>query len=208
MAKATGPLMSMAASGKLGGAIVFGSWKGRPTVRRLVTPSNPKSAGQIGIRQMFRFIGQAWASLSTADQTTYSAIADSKAISGFNAFTGQNQNRWKGFKAPSKAYPAAEAGTPGTASAINVTAGIGEVTVDVTLSSAADNWGLMIFRSTSTGFATGRSNLVGVITVEDTNQHDFIDSPLVAGTYYYIPRLFTVDGVLDAESAEQQADVT
>ena len=46
MAKVKGPLMSMEASGKFGGALVFGTWKGRPTVRQLVTPTNPQTQGQ------------------------------------------------------------------------------------------------------------------------------------------------------------------
>ena len=33
MAKTTGPLFSMDASGKFGGALVFGKWKGRNVVR-------------------------------------------------------------------------------------------------------------------------------------------------------------------------------
>lgn len=46
MAKVSGPLMSMDASGKLGNAIVFSKWKGRNTVRGFVIPANPRSAGQ------------------------------------------------------------------------------------------------------------------------------------------------------------------
>ena len=57
MAKVTGPLMSMDASGKFGGALVFGKWKGRPTVRQLVTPANPQSAGQVAARNRVRVTG-------------------------------------------------------------------------------------------------------------------------------------------------------
>jgi len=46
MAKVTGPLMSMSASGKLGNAIVFSIWKGAAYVRKFVIPSNPQSVGQ------------------------------------------------------------------------------------------------------------------------------------------------------------------
>ena len=46
MAKTNGPLFSMDASGKFGGALVYSKWKGRPTVRQLVKPSNPRTAGQ------------------------------------------------------------------------------------------------------------------------------------------------------------------
>jgi len=46
MAKVTGPLMSMSASGKIGDAIVFAAWKGVAYVRQFVIPANPMSSGQ------------------------------------------------------------------------------------------------------------------------------------------------------------------
>lgn len=46
MAKVTGPLMSMSASGQIGKAIVFAGWKGVNYVRQYVIPSNPQSEGQ------------------------------------------------------------------------------------------------------------------------------------------------------------------
>lgn len=59
MAKVSGPLMSMEASGAFGGALVFGKWKGRPTVRQLVTPANPQSADQQTARNIVRVCGAA-----------------------------------------------------------------------------------------------------------------------------------------------------
>ncbi len=46
MAKVTGPLYSMSASGKLADAMVFFAWKGVNVVRGWVKPSNPMSSGQ------------------------------------------------------------------------------------------------------------------------------------------------------------------
>jgi len=46
MAKVTGPLMSMSASGKLGDSIVFSIWKGNAYVRQFVVPSNPQTGDQ------------------------------------------------------------------------------------------------------------------------------------------------------------------
>lgn len=67
MAKVTGPLMSMDASGKFGDALVFGKWKGRNTVRQLVTPANPNSQGQENARNRTRVTGalQLWANQTT-----------------------------------------------------------------------------------------------------------------------------------------------
>jgi hypothetical protein len=67
MAKTTGPLMSMDASGKFGGALVFSKWKGRPVVRQLVRPANPMSADQETARNAVRVLGagQHFANLTT-----------------------------------------------------------------------------------------------------------------------------------------------
>lgn len=67
MAKTTGPLMSMDARGKFGGTLVFSGWKGRSTVRSLVTPANPKSVGQQAARNIVRIGGamQKFANLET-----------------------------------------------------------------------------------------------------------------------------------------------
>lgn len=66
MAKVSGPLMSMDASGGFGGTLVFTKWKGRPVVRQLVTPSNPQSADQTIARNAVRVAGagQRFANLS------------------------------------------------------------------------------------------------------------------------------------------------
>ena len=57
MAKVTGPLMSVSASGSFAGAMVFAGWKGRSYVRQLVIPMNPASAGQELARNNTRITG-------------------------------------------------------------------------------------------------------------------------------------------------------
>lgn len=94
MAKVTGALFSMDASGGFGGALVFGKWKGRQTVRQLVTPANPKSADQETARNMVRTAGAAqhYANIST-DQFTGAGMT-TKAYLQANAPAGQ---AWNGF---------------------------------------------------------------------------------------------------------------
>src|SRR4030043_1060677 len=46
MAKVTGPLLSIDASGKIGESIVFTRWRGVKVVRQFVKPANPNSAAQ------------------------------------------------------------------------------------------------------------------------------------------------------------------
>jgi hypothetical protein len=94
MAKVTGPLMSMDASGGFGGTIVFGKWKGRNTVRQLVRPSNPQSSTQESNRNQVRTggVAQHWANMSV--QLGDSRTATDKAALMLAAPSGQ---AWNGF---------------------------------------------------------------------------------------------------------------
>ena len=59
MAKVTGPLFSMSASGKIGDALVFFGWKGINVVREWLIPTNKQSAAQGNRRVMFGGSGRA-----------------------------------------------------------------------------------------------------------------------------------------------------
>lgn len=57
MAKVSGPLMSMQASGAFAKTLVFANRKGQNVVRQLVIPANPMSADQETARNMIRTAG-------------------------------------------------------------------------------------------------------------------------------------------------------
>ncbi len=59
MAKVTGPLMSLDASGTVGHTAVFSKWKGRNYVRLRVTPKNVKSNDQAKTRTVLGLLGKA-----------------------------------------------------------------------------------------------------------------------------------------------------
>ena len=94
MAKTNGPLFSMDASGKFAGALVFTKWKGRPVVRQLVKPANPKSTGQESARNIVRVCGasQRFSNL-TALKYPARTLTD-KALLTAGAPAGQ---AWNGF---------------------------------------------------------------------------------------------------------------
>jgi hypothetical protein len=87
MARVKGPLFSMSASGTIGKAIVFSTWKGREYVRRHAVPSNPRSGLQVGIRAVFGFIAQYFASLSTGEISDWEDVAAATSVTPLNAFT-------------------------------------------------------------------------------------------------------------------------
>ena len=91
MAKVNAPLLSFGASGQLGKAIVFGSWKGVATARQFVTPSNPNTADQQAQRAIMTSIVNSWRrpALTAALRAAWNLLASTKALamSGFNIFT-------------------------------------------------------------------------------------------------------------------------
>lgn len=57
MARVTGPLMSMEASGTIGKTLTFANWVGRQYVRRWTRPANPQTQDQMNQRNAFSIIG-------------------------------------------------------------------------------------------------------------------------------------------------------
>lgn len=208
MVKVNAPAMSLDASGSIGGALVFSKWKGRNYVRSLVRPSNPQSGGQVGVRSMFRFLTQQWASIGDVAQATWEDRAEDASISPFNAFVSYNQFRWRNFLAPTQDYPEVETAFSGTLGSLAAVAGVRSITVTQPVTAAGNGWGLVFFRSTSTGFSSAFSNAVRVLPFDGTNDIVFVDSPLDPGTYYYVCRTVSDDGALGAEGSEVNAIVT
>lgn len=208
MALLNAPLMSLDASGSVAGALTFSKWKGRSYVRQLVKPANPKSVKQVSVRAMMQFLSQQWAGLGSTPQATWETLANAQSISAFNAYIQQNLFDWRNFLAPSQDYPAARAGTAGTLGAQSVTAGVRQLTINVSLGAANDNWGLLIFRSPTTGFTPSFSNLVMAKPKTTTPSESFVDTPLDPGTYFYRIRPFTDDGVMGAAFAEISGTAT
>ena len=93
MARLTGPLFSLSASGQLAKSLVYGSWKGVKTVRQYVTPANPNTADQITQRAIVTAIVSAWKNYFTDSEGREawdrSALNDSRPMSGFNQFMSQ-----------------------------------------------------------------------------------------------------------------------
>ncbi len=209
MALVTAPLLSLDASGKVAGAIVFSKWKGRNYVRSLVKPANPRSGGQVSMRSMMKYLSQQWAGMSVADQATWQARADQLIASPFNAFISVNLKRWRSFTTPTKIDPAAETGSVATAETMTATGGVRQATITTEVTGVLlDNWGTLIFKG-STGFTTSFSNLIAVNLNEVLSVvATFVDSPLVPATYFYNYRLFTDDGVIGPELGEESAVVT
>lgn len=89
MTRVQGPMFSVTASGTIGDAIVYSNWKGLPYVRSRVIPANPRTAGQVSIRETMT------AGVSTYQDTnqvpvtsrlSWDYYASGTGMSGFNRY--------------------------------------------------------------------------------------------------------------------------
>lgn len=201
MVKLNGPLFSLDASGTIGDAITFSKWKGRAYARERVIPSNPQSGPQVGMRAMLAFLSQEWAGLGAVAQATWTTRAAATAISGFNAFIGYNQNRWRSFKGPTQVDPAIDTAAGGDAPTTTPTGGIRQVQLSIAHGVASPTWGWLIFSSTVTGFTPAYSNLIAVIPTS-ADPDIYIHSGLTPDDYYYRIQGIGTDGLKGTMEAQ------
>ena len=195
MVKLKGPGLSAAASGSIGDAITFSSAKGRAYVKNKPTPAQPRSSGQVSMRAMMTFLVQQWKNLTSNQQVTWADAYPDPELNNYNAYIRHNLKRWRSVRAPSKAYPAAEAARH--PNAINLTAtGAGRhVTLDMQASTPPfDNWLLLLFHSKTATPGGEFDKLIHCELAEDTDHHYWTHSPLTPGTHYYRIVSATDDG--------------
>lgn len=173
MAKAKAPLFGFGASGKLGDAIVFGSWKGIDVAREYVVPANPRTAAQTTQRGYFTTAVAEWHDatnvLSAADKAAWNRLAGVQPSprSGFNEFTRRYvDERVAGGSGPGHFFAVQDVDLTADAFVANIDDSLGG-TLTVTLhvgstktffsASAQDAQvsGLTSFAAFDTGFAPG-----------------------------------------------------
>lgn len=203
MARVKGPLMSMDASGSLGGVIVFSKNKGRKYVRELVIPSNPQSDLQTGMRSMMKFVTQIYASLSALIKTHWTDAGLADNINGLPAMVRSNQGRARinlgALQDPTLAPGAVEA-APTAVVATAQTKGVGLTWVD---SAGADDWCTLVYSNLATGFTPAIGDLIAILPA---GVQTYTDTGLDTGVpWFYRLRGCEVGGTLGTLAAEVTA---
>lgn len=162
MARTTGPLMSLGASGSVAKTITFASWKGRSYVRHLVIPANPKTPLQVSTRAMMRFLAQQWATYVASDdqQSSWHALAESTKISNFNAYVAAGMKKWTNSQLPQDGLTTTKI-VPPTLGTLAGVGAAGSVSLSQVITTANDIWGVVFFMATSTP-ANNRTDMVAV----------------------------------------------
>lgn len=90
MAKTSGPLLSMGASGQIGQSHVYASWKGVKYARRHVVPGNPQTTDQMLTRNVFSGLNSIFKLAPALVADVWSAFASGKPLTDRNAFIKEN----------------------------------------------------------------------------------------------------------------------
>jgi len=206
MARVTGPLMSVDASGTLAGALTFAKWRGRNYVRRHAVPSNPRTPAQVTARAIVAFLGAQWKSLSAGDQGSWLLPADAKKISPFNQYIAVNARNWRDQIAPSMMLVAPRIIVAATIGALAATVTGRQIFLSIPFTPGVGDWGLAIVRSGVTGVAALPINAIAVLPMP-TTPVSFADGPLAPGTYFYNAFAFSTDGLVGPAGTEDSATV-
>lgn len=206
MAVTKAPLMSLDASGSIAGAIVFSKWKGRNYVRELVTPANPKSGLQVGMRAILRFCSQDYKNLGATIQARWLTVGKPESITAINAFVKQNGINGRRnigmLKDPTLTAGAVEAAPTG----LSYTAAPKSVNIAWTDSAGANDWCTFIWRSITTGFTPDISNLIAIIA---KGVEKYTDPQRVTGTpLYYVLGGCEVGSTIGTHAAQGTATPT
>lgn len=94
MARVTGPLMSMGASGTVGKALTFGKWKGRAWVREWFTPENPKTPKQVNVRTALTLLIAAWQGENQATWDAWNSYAEPFNMAGVNKYVSRGMDAY------------------------------------------------------------------------------------------------------------------
>jgi hypothetical protein len=210
MARITGPLMSVDASGTYGKALTFGKWKGRNYVRERVIPANPRTAAQLGVRAMLGYLSRLWGTLVAPDKASWNADATARQITPFNAFVSANMQRWLLNEAPVSEKDTVATGGALDCGVITATGGAGFATLSIADNGASDMdaTDIAIFRSAGAITAINWNQCVAIIPTAGGGPTVWTDSPLTAGTYHYRAALISPDGQIGPQAADTTATVT
>lgn len=210
MARVTGPLMSIEASGTYAKTLVYAKWKGRSYCRERVIPNNPRSALQTAVRAMMAYASNRWASIPALDQASWEEGALALEISPFNLFVKTALDRWQLTEAPSDNATPGAGGGDLVIGTITRTGNEGYATLGGTpnVTTAADAVGVVILRSTAEITAISWANAIAIIPVTPDEAWLYTDSPLAAGTYHYRFAYISAEGELGTADADDTAVVT
>ena len=86
MAKVSGPLLSMSATGTVAKAITYAAWKGISYCREWFKPANPQTQNQVKVRTRLTKAVAKYQTEPSETKAFWNTLAEGQAYSGFNLY--------------------------------------------------------------------------------------------------------------------------
>lgn len=192
--KLTGPGLGQKATGSLAGQLTFSDWKGKAYLKKHAKPKQPRTAPQVSMRAMMTFLSQQWSAIAPADQATWNDLAAQTVISPFNAYQKTNLQRWRNYEPPTKAYPAAAAGTqPDVQNYATVCHG-NYANLRVLLGALNDGWAVNFHAKLAGPLPNAWNYLIRLNELVPSVWNEFDFYPTEPGTWWFFANTVTTDG--------------
>lgn len=188
MAKISGALMSLSASGTIAKTLTYGNWKGINYARTRVIPANPRTIAQTLTRSVFRFIGDLYKFMPGIAREPWIAAVSGQPMTAQNMIASKNIPALRGDVDLTDIIlsPGALGGIPPTG--ITATAGAGQITVAVAAPSGPSGWTLVSAQAVAVRDQAPDVNLVSSpVAGEDlTDPYSIVLTGLVPGELYHV----------------------
>lgn len=188
MAKPTGPLLSLDASGTIADTLTFSRWRGIGYVRQRVIPSNPQSVAQTQTRSVFTWASNMWRTAPSLARAPWTRFAAGQALTDRNAFIGRQTAFMRGDTALDNfvGSPGAKGGI--SATSIALTPGSNQITVDFTNPTPPTGWTLVSAIAVALNDQDPQTELddTWVAGEDDTTQNQVVLSGLTASELYWV----------------------
>lgn len=183
MALVNGPLFSLEASGQLGKALVYTTWKGRALVRAYAVPTNPNSIAQRARRTWVALLNTIWQGMDDTDKGSWADLAAAGNYSTFNGFTSFNLDAQTADAGPTKNRGDSPSSPGFVDDGTTVTGGENKITIDWAIDATnADAY--VVFSLAEGTSAPGATELAAVAYVPANNLAGTLEiKNLPAGTY-------------------------
>lgn len=195
MAKVTAPLLSFGASGQIGKAQVYGSWRGVDYARRYVTPANPRSTAQQLTRDLWSKLSTMWVIAPSALTDPWNLFAQGRQFTGQNRFMGDNVRAIRGESDMGnfESSPGVKSGFPLENLTADAGTSSGEIDVTASVPATPTDWTLTQVVFIAFPDSDPSDEFTGSIDTgtEDTAPYEHTFTGLDAGENYVISAYIT-----------------
>lgn len=144
MATVRGGGFSLRAKGAIAKTIVYASWKGRPYMRVLVKPAQPRTSGQRSTRAVMGSSAPLFRTLTTTQQAVWATNAKTGNITPVNAFARYNIKYRKRNLGPANAPNVAAGSAPTAPTGLAVTGSKSQILATWTDSVTPNVWAVHV----------------------------------------------------------------